>query len=91
MKPRSVSLKLRSTTFQGGGEVIEQVLLSGNRTLRGPIAMDGTFWNLEDSMDNTMTVFSTMEGTSCIAVKKLDTLLLLLKNISVPRRMTLKL
>ena len=85
MKPRSVSLKLRTTTSDGGGEGSEQVLLSGNRTLRGPIAMDGTFWNLEDSMDNTMTVSSTVEGTSSLPQESRYIVVTIEKHIRPPK------
>jgi SAP domain/CS domain len=42
-KPRSVSLKLK------GKKGEETILLAGNRTMRGIISLDGTFWNFEDS------------------------------------------
>ncbi|KAI2510005.1 hypothetical protein MHU86_4431 [Fragilaria crotonensis] len=52
-RPRGVTLKVM-TKSQGGDDKQELVLMQGNRTMRGTIAMDGTFWNLEDQDDNTV-------------------------------------
>jgi hypothetical protein len=51
-RPRGVTLKVM-TKNQGGHAMQELVLLQGNRTMRGTITMDGTFWNLEDQDDKT--------------------------------------
>lgn len=42
-KPQSIDLRLSADDG-----MTETILLDGNRTLRGRLALDGTFWNLED-------------------------------------------
>ena len=52
-RPRCVTLKLLTRNHESG-DTQELVLLHSNRTMRGTIAMDGTFWNLEDPDDGAV-------------------------------------